>query len=149
MVPFLKVSISTSIFLSIVSAVWSTIPPPGPTCRPDFQSSHGEQGSSGLVRGGRRWDARGRASCRRDGCRWNVRRRDGHRRDVCEGRGECRRCGCGWDDYGDDDRRGGQHTLHLDRKKGGQEGGAREVEEGKGGRRRRLVRIIESRNVVL
>lgn len=147
----------TSVF--VCSCVWSTIPPPGPTCRADFRSSHGDQGSNGRgvdgrgvdgrVRDGRRWGARARDGCRmdgrrRDGRRWDGRRRDGRRRDdrrkdgrrrdVRERDGRRRergRSGRGCDD-GDDDRRGGRHTLHLDRREGGETGGGRKGEEGRG-----------------
>lgn len=147
----------------------STIPLPGPTCRADFQKSHREQGSSGLgmdglVRDGRRWGARAGGGYRRDGRRrgvrrrggrrrggrrWDGRTRDGCRRDVRERDGRRRergRSGRGCDD-GDDDRRGGRHTLHLDGREGGQRGGkGRERrEEGK----RRSVRIIGRRAVML
>lgn len=151
--------------------MWSTIPPPGPTCRADFRSSHGDRGSNGRgvdgrVRGGRRWGARARGGCRRDGRRkdgrrwdgrrrdgrrWGDRRRDGRRWDVRERDGRRRergRSGRGCDD-GDDDRRGGRHTLHLDRREGGEAGGGRKGEEEREGGKRRSVRIIGRRAVTL
>lgn len=93
----------------------SVIPPPGPTCRADFQSSHGDGGScdrgeDDRVRAGRRWSDRARGGCRRDGRRRDVREQGGRRRERGRsGRGS---------DEGDDDRMGGRHTLHLDSREG-------------------------------
>lgn len=83
----------------------------------------GGQKTGGRRKGGRRKGGRGKDGCRRDGCRWDVRERDGRRRE----RG---RSGRGSDD-GDNDRRGGRHTLHLKRERRRAEGGGRE--EGKEG----------------
>lgn len=142
-----------------IPGVWRTIPLPGPTCRADFRRSRVDWGSSGRgvdgrVRVGRRWGARARGGCRRGGRRrggrrWDGRRRDGRRRDVRERDGRRRergRSGLGCDG-GDDDRRGGRHTLHLDRR---EEGETRwgEEEEREGGKRR-PVRIICSGAVML
>lgn len=116
-----------------------TIPPPGPTCRADFRSSLGDGRSSGpgvgvRVRVCRRWGARARGCRRRDDRRKGGRRRGGRRWGVREWDGRKRergRSGRGSDD-GDDDRRGGRRTLHLDRRKEGETGEGRRREEREG-----------------
>lgn len=126
-------------FFSDCSCVWATIPLPGPTCRADFRSSRGDRRSSGpgvdgRVRVGRRWGARARGGRRRDGRRKDGRRMGGRRWDVRERddrKRERGRSGRGSDD-GDDDRRGGRHTLHLDGREEGEAGEGRSREEREG-----------------
>lgn len=80
-----------------------------------------DQRKDGRRKDGRRKDGRRKDGQREDGCRRDGRRRDVREQDGC--RRECGRSGRGSDD-GDNDRRGGRHTLHL--KKGG--GGERREE---------------------